>query len=323
MSQENKNEEIDLMQLFGGIKEFFRKFLKLIVDAVLFYKKKFVLFLVLGILGVALGFFTDKYMDKKNNFVQEIIIEPNYNSVEYIYDYINNLEANFKDENYVNKLGLKIEQVENVKKIILEPVIQPNDVLNRLQDKESFIEGYNENSLKEKKYRNFYKQHKLTVLFEKKNPENASITNKILEVLKSNKYYNDLLSFQLKQTKNNLEQSKVSLKFVNDYLTNLSENPNPNEEKYIFATESETPTIASLLKRKEELINTISDHERFLVLNKEIFIIVEYNDVVSKRKKLVNRNLLIIPLVLIGLVSLFYFLRYLSTSVTNFVNNEE
>ncbi|WP_109302026.1 hypothetical protein [Aquimarina sp. AU474] len=322
MGQENQNEEIDLMQLFGMVKEFFRKFLKLIVDVVFFYKKKFMLFLVLGVLGIVLGFLSDQYLDKKNDFIQEIIIEPNYNSVEYIYDFINDLEDNFKDNNFVNKLGLSVEQVKNVRKIILEPIIQPDDVLTKLEDKESFIEGYNEKLLKEKKYRNFYKQHKLTISFENNNTENVVIADKILESLKLNKYYNKLLDIELRQTKNNLEQSKGSLKFVNDYLTNLSKNPNPSEDKYIFATESETPTISSLLKRKESLISNISYYEKFLELNKEILTIVEHNDIISKRKMLVKRNLLVIPLILIGLTSLLYFSRYLFSSINNFVNND-
>jgi len=326
MSQENQSEEIDLMQLFGMIKEFFRKFLKLIVSVVSFYKKKFILFLILGLIGLGLGFFMDQYQDKKDNYAQEVIIEPKYDSVEYIYDFVEDLEDNFKDDRFVKSLGLDMAQVENVKKIILEPVIKPEDVLRELQsrygDKESFIETYNEKLLKEKKYRNFYKKHKLTMYFKNRSDDNLKITNTILEYFKSNDYYKELVSLRLKQIKTSVDQNKKSLRFINEYLDNLSKNPAQEDDKFVFATESETPTISSLLKRKEVLMQTINRDERLLVFDKEVFGIVSYSGIVSKRKILLRRMIFMLPLMLVGLVSTFYFFGYLSKSINEFVDEE-
>ncbi|GAA4273227.1 hypothetical protein U6A24_19940 [Aquimarina gracilis] len=322
MSQENQSEEIDLMQLFGMIKGFFRRFLGLFVDIVLFFKKKVVLFLILSLIGGGLGFFMDQYKGKKDSLIQEITIEPKYQSVEYIYDFVEDLEDNLKDENYVESLGLQVAEVENIKMIELEPIINPEDVLNKIQDTESFTEDYNDKILKERKYRNFYKQHKLSIVFDEKNESNRKITDVILKYLKSNPHYNKVVNLQLKLTKNNLEQNKRSLTFVNDYLTNLSENPGAEDSKFIFATETETPTIASLLKRKEELILQISNQERSLELSKEVYTVVENTGVIARRKKLSGRMMFTLPLILVGLVSGVYFLGYLSKSVISFVNEE-
>jgi len=57
-------------------------------------------------------------------------------------------------------------------------------------------------------------------------------------------------------------------------------------------------------------------------LDKEIISIVDYGDIISTRKKLLNRTVFIIPLLLIGLVSLFYFLRYLNAEIKEFVKDE-
>ncbi len=327
MSQENHSEEIDLMQLFGMIKGVFVKFLKLIISVVSFYKKKVILFLILGLIGGGLGFFMDQYQDKKDNYEQEVIIEPKYDSVEYIYDFIDDLQDSFKDENFVKNLGLNLTQVENVKEISLEPIIQPEDVLSELQsrygDKESFIEVYDEKLLKEKKYRNFYKQHKLTMSFKNRSSDNMKITNTILEYFKSNDYYNEIVDLQLKQTKVSLDQNKKSLQFINEYLNNLSKNPDQGSDKFVFATESETPTISSLFKRKEALIQMINKDEKLLTFDKEMFRIVNYGSIVSKRKVLLRRMMFMIPLLFIGLVSGFYFLRYLSRTINEFVADNE
>jgi len=327
MSQENQSEEIDLMQLFGIIREFFRKFLKLILSVITFYKKKIILFAILGLIGGGLGFFLDQYQDKKDSYEQEVIIEPKYDSVEYIYDFIDNISGNLGDVTFIKTLGLEIKDVENIGRINLEPVIRPVDVLSELNeqygDKESFIEGYNEKLLKEKKYRNLYKQHKLKINFQNGNSDNMEITNAILKYLKSNDYYKEVADLKLKQTNASLNQNKKSLQFINEYLINLSNNPSQSNEKFVFATESETPTISSLLKRKEDLVEKIHLEEEKLVLDKEIFTIIVYGNIISKRKVLLRRMIFMVPLLLVSFVSIVYFLRYLSKVVNDFVDNEQ
>ena len=322
MSQANQNEEIDLMQLFAMIKEFFRKALGLLVDAVLFIRRKIVLFLILGLLGGGVGYFMDQFQNKKNSFVQEVIIEPKYKSVEYIYDFVEDLEGNFKDDNYVIDFGLDLELVKNVDKIILNPVVRPEEILTQLQDKESFTEDYNEKLLKERKYRNFYKEHKLTLIFKNADPENTKIVEAILNHLKSNEYFKKIVSLELKQIKSEIEQNKKTLVFVNDYLTNLSNNPNSNEGKIVFASESETPTIASLIKRKEELLSRIRSQEKSLALDNEMYTVIEDTGIISKRKQLAKRMLFIIPLFFVGVAITLYFISFLLKSITNFVNQE-
>ena len=64
MSEEDKQEEeIDLGQLLGYIKSFFMNILKLLISVILFYKKKWILFLIIGITGVIFRFY--------NNFLRK------------------------------------------------------------------------------------------------------------------------------------------------------------------------------------------------------------------------------------------------------------
>ena len=322
MSQANQNEEIDLMQLFAMIKEFLRKALGLLVDGVFFIKKKIILFFILGLLGGGLGYFMDQFQNKKSSFIQEIVIEPKYESAEYIYGFIEDLKDNFKDDNYVIEFGLDPELVKNVSEIILEPIVRPKEILRELQDKESFTEDYDEKLLKERKYRNFYREHRLTLIFKNSDSENTKIIEAILHHLSSNEYFRKIVDLELKQIKREVEQNKKTLIFVNDYLTNLSNNPNSNEGKIVFASESETPTIASLIKRKEELLTKIRSQEKSLELNKDIYSVVEDTGIITKPKKLSKRRLFIVPFIFVGIAITFYFLSFLLRSMVNFVNQE-
>lgn len=332
MGNENYNNEIDLMQVFGVIKRVFKNFLKMIISVIFFYKKKWVLFLIVLVVGVATGFFLDQYQDAKDIYVQDIIIEPKYNSAKYIYDFVEELENNFQDDHFLKKLGVDKENIKNVKKISIEPIVKGTDVLDNLQERyenreffKDIMEAYDNGKLEEEKFRDFYKHHKLTFEFSSKSEYNSKMISSILGYIKSNKYYQEISDLALKQKKIDIERNKTSLQFIDTYLSNLEKAPlNAENEAIIISSGSELPmvSVASLLQKKELLIELINEQERALIFDKEIFSFVSYGDVISKRKKLLNRNMILAPILLIGLVSLFYFLRYLNAEIKEFIKEE-
>ncbi|EZH72268.1 hypothetical protein ATO12_22720 [Aquimarina atlantica] len=332
MSNENYNDEIDLMQIFGMIKKTFKSFLRSIISVIVFYKKKWILFFILFVVGGVTGYFIDQNQDTKDKYVQEIIIEPKYNSAKYIYDFIEELENNFQDDNFLKNLGISLDHAKNIKKISIEPVIKGTDVLDNLQERyknreffKDIMTAYEEGKLEEEGFRDFYKHHKLTINFNKASEYNSKMISSILGYIKSNKYYQKISNLTLKQKKIDIERNKKSLQFIDAYLSNLEKAPLKAEnEAIIISSGSELPmvSIASLLQKKELLIELINDQERALILDKEIFSFVDYGDVISKRKKLLNRMMILIPLLLIGLFSLFYFLRYLNREIKEFVKDE-
>ncbi|WP_109098904.1 hypothetical protein [Aquimarina sp. AU58] len=332
MGNENYKDEVDVMQIFGMFRKLFKSFLRSVISVIRFYKKKVILFSILLVIGAVIGFFLDQNQDTKGKYIQEIIIEPKYNSAKYIYDFVEELENNFQDGIFLNKLGISLDHAKNIKKITVEPVVKGTDVLDNLQkrykNKEFFkdvMEAYEEDQLKEEGFRDFYKHHKLTINFDKASEHNSKTTSSILEYIKSNKYYQEISDLTLKQKKIDIERNKKSLQFIDVYLSNLEKSPLKAEnEAIIISSGSELPmvSIASLLQKKELLIELINDQERALILDKEIFSFVDYGDVISKRKKLLNRMMILIPMLLIGLVSLFYFLRYLNGEIKEFVKDE-
>ncbi|MEW7289544.1 hypothetical protein [Aquimarina sp. 2304DJ70-9] len=333
MSNENYNNEINLMEIFKMIKESFRKLLKHIISVILFYKKKAVLFIVLLVIGTGIGYFLDNYRGSSMSYAQEIIIEPKYNSTKYIYDLINELEDNFEDNALLNKIGISEENIKNIKKITIEPIIKGTDVLDNLQhryeDREFFkdvMNAYDENQVEEEKFRDFYKHHRLVFDYKNKSDANDKITESILKYIRSNIYYNEIITVTLKQKQANLEQNKKTLQFIEEYLTNLSNNPLKAEKGTMIISNNnkeELPTVsvASLLQKKELLLELINEQERTILLDKDLFSFVHYGDIIKTKKKIVNRKLFSIPLLLFGLVSLFFFFNYLLKQMNEFANN--
>jgi hypothetical protein len=334
MGNENYKDEVDVMQVFSMFRKFFKSFLRSVISVIRFYKKKIILFSILLVIGAVTGFFLDQNQDTKGKYVQEIIIEPKYNSAKYIYDFVEELENNFQDDVFLSKLGISSDHIKNIKKITIEPVVKGTDVLDNLQERyknreffKDVMEAYEEDQLREEGFRDFYKHHKLTINFNKASEHNSKMTSSILEYIKSNKYYQGISDLTLRQKKIDIERNNTSLQFIDTYLNNLEKSPLKAENEAIIISSgsgSEMPmiSIASLLQKKELLIELINDQERALILDKEIFSFVVYGDVISKRKKLLNRMMILIPLLLIGLVSLFYFLGYLNREIKDFVKEE-
>src|SRR5690606_11292601 len=88
----------DLGQVFKLIGNAFNRFLKfigsiftaifgIIILFLLFLQKNFIKLVIVGVVGLALGFYLD-YI-KEPRFISTMVLEPNFNSVQQLYNNIN------------------------------------------------------------------------------------------------------------------------------------------------------------------------------------------------------------------------------------------
>src|SRR5690554_1660503 len=121
MAQQNSSEEVDLGYLFKSVGDFFRKLVKLFFLVIGFFKKYLLIIIGIIILGIILGYFIDK--NSKSVYENRLIVIPNFESVEYLYDKID--EVNFKIQSG-DSLYLKSifgDNYTSVRKIEIEPII--------------------------------------------------------------------------------------------------------------------------------------------------------------------------------------------------------
>ncbi|WP_298532292.1 hypothetical protein [uncultured Algibacter sp.] len=98
LPQPQPSEEVDLGQLFKLIGNAFNRFFKfigsifrgvfqLIITFLLFVRKHFLKLAVVTVLGFAIGFYAD--IKKEPRFISSMVLEPNFNSVQQLYNNIN------------------------------------------------------------------------------------------------------------------------------------------------------------------------------------------------------------------------------------------
>lgn len=120
MSTNSQDQEIDLGQVFKKIGNFFKSLIDKLFDVILFIKKNIIILAILFIIGAAIGFYLDKTNKRYNN---EVIVAPNFSSVDYLYSKIELLEAKRKENDTVFFKELGFKNVKELGLIKIEPVL--------------------------------------------------------------------------------------------------------------------------------------------------------------------------------------------------------
>src|SRR5690554_697804 len=120
MAQQQSVEEIDLAYLFKKLKETSKNLIKLVFKVLDFYLKFWIVVLALILLGVAYGFYLDS--NAKNEYENQGIIIPNFESVDYLYNNIEYFNNKIKTRDTVFLKQVLAEDFEAIKKIEIEPI---------------------------------------------------------------------------------------------------------------------------------------------------------------------------------------------------------
>ncbi len=132
------NDEIDLGQLFqmigNGLRKLFnfignifKGFFHVIILILLFIKRHLVKLIITGIIGLILGFFID-YI-KEPEYISMMVIEPNFNSAQQLYNNINfyNELADSKDSVGLSEaLDISVKEAAEIKEMKIEAYVDEN-----------------------------------------------------------------------------------------------------------------------------------------------------------------------------------------------------
>jgi uncharacterized protein YacL (UPF0231 family) len=327
---QNNSDEIDLKEIFKYIGNFFKKIFKRIFQVIDFYKKKWVVVLGLVILGLAGGYVLDYVINKNPEiYKQEVIVEPNYGSIGYFYNSVEELINAVKQKNPIPDINLTEEQWQNITEITLMPIINTSDFLNILNNEAAQkivgenLKNLDSETLTDPSYAQFYAKHKLTLFFKNKE-RSEEITNSILSYFKSNEYYSELGSITAENLQKRIQQNDKSIALIDNYLENVNQESSKQLEKgkeFSLYSEGQEPDVAKILTEKNKLLQEQQNLERQLKMNDEVLKVVSLEKVMIEKRKLLNRRMAQLPLLLLIAFSGWHFLGYISREARKFANN--
>ncbi|RZJ61495.1 MAG: hypothetical protein EOO45_23255, partial [Flavobacterium sp.] len=113
-----ENQEIDLTKVARSVRASFSRANDSIFDGILFIKRNIVIFIILIIIGAALGFYLDS---SSKSYEHKVNVIPNFQSVDYLYSEIDLLNAKLRenDSAFFKKAGIK--NFKNLSKVEIEP----------------------------------------------------------------------------------------------------------------------------------------------------------------------------------------------------------
>ncbi len=199
MAQQNSSEEIDLGYLFGKLNSLLKGFVRGLFSILEFFKKYYIVVIVLVLVGFAYGYYKDSVAVK--SYTNELLVIPNFESVDYLYDKVDAINLKIAAGDSIYLKHILDTNFRKIKSIEVEPV---TDVYN----------------------------------FISKSRENIDIFRIIAEKQDFSDYLEDVAIskyFKYHRLKISVQGKKSSEKIVNDFITFLNENEHFNEYKKAFA----------------------------------------------------------------------------------------
>jgi hypothetical protein len=320
MSQNNTSEEIDLGYLFKKTNNFVKSVFRSFFLVLAFFKKYFIIVLVLIILGFVYGFYKDTIALKTYN--NELIVIPNFESVDYLYDKVEAINLKIKagdtiymqhilDTNF-NKLGtIKIEPIIDFYNFISKSR-ENIDIFRIVSEKQDF-KDYMEEFANSK----YYKYHRMSVSI-----EGAKSSEKIVDDLMT--FLNDNEHFSAYQKIFNETKDREISEFYK-MITQI------DTLIYASATSKNTPASVEvvtnndqhfLLDRKRQVLEDLVKLKMEQLDYTEPIKLVNADYNLTNERFLNFSNKVKYPIYLVFLFSAFFFILYMIKNLKRYANSE-
>lgn len=320
--KQNSSDEIDLGQLFHLIGRGFNAIFHWFLRVYLYLKRNIFILIGLIILGFGVGFGLNRIISKK--LKTEIIVRPQFESKNYLYDAVDEIQANIeaKDTLFFKSIGidaidfngLQISIGRVVEEGTAETDIKYLELLQSFENTDA-ISDIVRAELQNKSSFN----HRITIFYEN-SKFGKEFSGKVMEYLNSNKYFNRLLEIYLANSTERIEQNKKLLNQVDEIIANYSkkmtvENSNSGNDRIVLDNQ-ETVNITGLFDLKNELIKDIETKNLELLHNTEAIKIINFGKAQQVKKSFFGKNIVLLPSIFVGLFFIISFLGYLNKKAT-------
>jgi uncharacterized membrane protein len=310
MSTNSQDQEIDLGQVFSKIGGFFGTITDKIFDLILFLIKNSILILILLVIGVVTGYFLDKTSKTYNH---EIIVTPNFGSVDYLYSKVNLLEAKKKenDTTFISNLGVK--NVKEFGKIEVEPVIDVYKFISNKPENFELIklmaeDGNLEEIIKNEVTSKNYPLH-LIKFSTSKIVSNEEIVFPLLAYFNDSEYYNTVKKQHLENTKLKMSANDSTTAQINTLLNDFSKTATGNQKSSSLVYYNENNNLNEIINTKNALVSEQGDLRMRLINSDKVIKEISVTTNIVNTKGVNGKLKIILPILFFFVFLLFHWFR--------------
>ncbi len=290
------NHEIDLGSIYKKITGFFQSIAYSIFDFILFVKRNIIIISILLIVGVLLGYFSDK---NSKSYKNEIIVQPNFKSVDYLYSKVELLESKRREKDTAFFKNIGILDFKSLRKIEIEPVIDIYELVNDEDENFDLIKLLAENGdinkiIEDKTTSKNYDFHKITFTANEK-VTNKTVIKPLLNYLNDSDYFLQVKNQHIENEKNKIKSGDSIIKQIDKLLLDYSKNISGNNLVYY---NNENSQLNDIIETKEKLITQNGFFKVRLLSYKDIINETSTTLNIVEKPTLFDKKMIVYPLLL-------------------------
>lgn len=267
--QNNEDQEIDLVLISKKINNFFQGISTSIFRIIQFFIRNWTIVLILLLAGFGLGWFLDKTQKSYDN---QIIVQPNFGSVDYLYSKIDLINSKIKENDTVFFKLIGISQNPGLSKISIEPIV---DVFKFVNNNEQNLEvlklitnnGDLKSVIKETTTSKNYPFYIISFSTKGLSKE-GTYANALLNYINSSKYYADIQKVSVLNTKEKIKKNEEIISQIDAVLNRISVSGNSGHDKLVYYNEN--TQLNDLVKTKDGLIRENANYKIDLITSNKI-----------------------------------------------------
>lgn len=315
---QNNSDEIDLGQLFQMIGKGFNNLFRAFLRIFLYLKKNIVILSLLVVAGAGIGYGLSKIVSKKLKI--EVIVKPQMDSKNYLYDVVNEIQANIKakDTLFFNSIGIDSINFDGLEVSINrvngddsnENDMKYLELLQSFENTEA-ISDIVRSELQSKSSFN----HRITFLY-KDAVIGKRFAEKVMKYINENEYFQGLITvYRTNATSRILENNELLKQvdeIISNYAKNMGESNTSSSSERIVLDNKETVNITGLFQLKNSLIQDIEDKKIELQNRTDAIKVINFGKSQPVQKSGFSKWIVSLPMVLIGIFFIASLLIYLN-----------
>ena len=309
-----KDQEIDLSILIKKIGLFFNNIKRAVFNVINFFIKNILIVIILFIVGIGLGIFMDNFHKEYEN---QIIVQPNFGSTDYLYSQINLIQSKIKEEDTEFFKSIGIRDLKTIKTIQINPIIDVNKFINANSDQSfELLKLMTENGdirkiLEDKVINKYYSSYLINVTTTKLIDKEEVITP-ILNFLNENEYYKKIQKANIENIGFKFKANDLIIAQIDGFVNSFSNNSNVNNKSDKLVYYNENTHLNEVIETKNKLVQEQGNLRLELVNNDKIIkdnstiLNIENNKSINGKLKLILPILFIfIFIVIVNFISFY------------------
>ncbi len=315
-------DEIDLGQLFALISRGVHKVFLGLLKIFLFFKKNILILIGLVLVGLGIGYGLNQISETTKK--TEVIVKPNFESKDYLYGIVSELQSKIKgkDNAFFTNLEIDLQNLEGFK-IEIEPVQAKSNV--DLEESLKYLEYLgnlkDDNSIKEviknEVLESSYVNHKISFYY-KDEKLGQDAAKKIMNFINDNAYFKELKEIYLINSESQIKENEELIEQIDVLITNYSRalgsksNRKENGEGMVLLGGEEGLNIPQLLNLKNNLIESTANNKLLKREYKETIKILSFGGSQQIKKDFFTSKFTLIPTILIALFFIWSLFKFLN-----------